>query len=303
MADARRFPRLELPFAVVGAAAGFLSTGLLCNPLVDVLPRHRQPMAVITAAVVAALTGFVVRRLCVRKPLRYELDEPHPLERAPWDRAGVHLGVIVLAGALIGSIVGATCNCRHGATRGFAGGAICALVFVPVVLAVLAAARSAQRARLGTLVAGSDRRAVWSILATALAVTTLEALPDWHYLRSPPWVAWSMVALASLGVLAVFAIDRRAARLVERAVADLSCVPEVHGEATSMVDLGLGEEVGAHVARSQVAYRDRDRVIDLVRGDPSLVRVAMARAQRRALASCALIAVVLSLHAVALAPF
>ena len=57
------------------------------------------------------------------------------------------------------------------------GGALCAVVFLPVCLVVIGAARRAQRARLGSIVAGSDRRTVWGILAIPFSsVTTPEAL-------------------------------------------------------------------------------------------------------------------------------
>lgn len=298
MADARRFPRLELPFAIAGAAAGFLSAGLLANPRVNLLWRDQQPIAVIAAAIVASVTGHAIRRLCIRKKLTYELDDPDPLERGPRDRALIHGALIVLAGALVGAIVGAACGCPDGAAFGILSGAACALVFVPVGLAVVAAARSAQRARLGTLVAGSDRRAVWSILSTALAVTTLEALPDWQAAPSPPWPACAIAIIAGAVVLGTFAFDARASRVVEGTLAGLSAPPDTR-EVAPAIDLGLGDDVGAHVARGKVAYRDRDRVVDLVRGNPSLVRAAMSRTRLRALASFMIVTFVLALHALA----
>jgi hypothetical protein len=38
MADPSRFPQLALPFTLVGAAAGWLSAGLVNNPFLDSTP-------------------------------------------------------------------------------------------------------------------------------------------------------------------------------------------------------------------------------------------------------------------------
>ena len=127
-----------------------------------------------------------------------------------------------------------------GCINGFAS----AVVFVPVVLAVVRAARASQRARLGTLVAAVDRRAIWSILAAALALTTLEGTLDW------------------------FVADRRV------------------------------DAVGARIAPGASAYRDRERTLALVQGDPSEVRRAMDRALRRGSISTLIVGGVLVAHAI-----
>jgi hypothetical protein len=255
------------------------------------LPRHQEIGVTLSATLFAMLAALVIRHRCVGKREPYALDEPDPNVRPSSDDTNAHVVVLFIAGALAGSTSGALCFCKDGPLLGALGGTACAAVFVPVALAVIAAARRAQRARLGTVVANMDRRAVWSILAAALGVTTLEALPD----RGAILIA----LVAALVVFVVAWADERARSLAFSALVDLTASNEEISVAPIAIDLGLGEELGAHVKRSQVAYRDRDRVIDLVRGDPVVVRAAMGRARLRTMASIAILACVGVTHAIA----
>ena len=54
MAEASRFPHLALPFAIVGAAGGWLSANLVANPLVQ---RFRWDVRVHATLVAALLAG------------------------------------------------------------------------------------------------------------------------------------------------------------------------------------------------------------------------------------------------------
>ena len=299
MADARRFPRLGLPFALVGAAGGFLSVELLSSPRINAVPRNVQPVAVIAGAIIAAIVGVIARKMCVGRKYAYVLDEPDAMARASSDRDGAHTIVVLVAGALVGALVGAACNCSYAVPLGAIGGLASSIVFLPVVIAVLRSARNAQRARLGTLVAQADRRAVWSVLATALALTTLEAVPDWLAGRAA-FVAVGIVIIALLIVGLAGLADLGARDIVLRQAAhDLaSAVPSFADEAPT-IDLGLGDDVAARVARGRTAYRDRDRAIALVRGDLSEVRQALTRAVGRTRVSTALVSAVLSAHTIA----
>jgi hypothetical protein len=298
MADARRFPRLELPFALVGAAGGFLSVELLSTRSLGAVPRELQPVAVIVGAMIATLVGTIVRKLCIGRKYAYVLDEPDAMSRATSDRNGVHAIVVLVGGALIGAIVGAALNCNRCIAMGALGGIVCSIAFLPVVIAVVRSARASQRARLGTLVARVDRRAVWSILATTLALTTLEAVPDWLS-ESDGYVAVSIACACGAVVLAVLLWDGRANGSARATLADLAAPPAFADEAAQTIDLGLGENVGARVARGVSAYRDRDRTLALVRGDPFEVRQAITRALVRGRASFAVISAVLGVHALA----
>jgi hypothetical protein len=78
MADASRFPELALPFAIVGASAGWLSAGLLANPFVGATHGGKQILAALCAMGVAAATGAFLTRRCVGRRYSYELDAPDP---------------------------------------------------------------------------------------------------------------------------------------------------------------------------------------------------------------------------------
>ena len=298
MADARRFPRLELPFALVGAAAGFLSIELMSTPRIMAVPRDVQPVAVVAGAIVAAIVGLVARKLCVGRSYAYGIDEPEAMSRPTSDRDGIHAIIVLVAGAIVGAIVGFACNCDYGTPAGAVNGLVCSIVFLPVAIVVLRSARSAQRARLGTLVARADYRAVWSVLATALALTTLEAVPDWLARRDGS-VALAIACACAAVVLGALFSDRRANGTASETLTDLSAPSPFVDEAPVAIDLGLGDGVGARIARGQSAYRDRDRTLALVRGDPFEVRTAMKRALVRGRASILLVSMVLGVHAIA----
>jgi hypothetical protein len=292
MADASRFPHLALPFAIVGAAGGWLSAGLVATPLLQRAERNQGTAAVLSAGL-AALMGVVIRSWCLGRPEAFRFDTPEPEPEPDRARSDVwwrHAAAVLAAGTLSGVGVAVVCRAYGGAKMGAAGGLACALAFVPVCLAVIAAARRAQRARLGSLVAGSDRRAVWGILATALAVATLEAAPDWPAaaagISPAPWAATGMLGAAALVIAAVLAVDLRARRRAREALRE-GLVPqdarEVEAADTRIprLDLGLGDDIGAQIARTSAAYRGRDRTVALVRGDADQALATLGRAARR----------------------
>src|SRR5690348_11891666 len=61
-----RMPELALPFALVGAAGGWISAGFLANPLIRAIPTGQQGAAALSAAAVAALVGKALTHWCVR---------------------------------------------------------------------------------------------------------------------------------------------------------------------------------------------------------------------------------------------
>jgi hypothetical protein len=303
MADASRFPRLAPPFAVVGAAAGWLSAALLGNPILGF--SVNRPLTALVAAALAALTGVIVKRLCVGRRYWYEIGDPDPDVRPRTDVWPLHAVVMIAAGAGTGALVGTLDKAVGHPGECAASGAVCALAFVPVGLAVIAAARRAQRARLGSIVADSDRRAVWGILAATLAVTTLEALPDWAAALEgdgrAPWAAPGMLLAAGAATLWILRADRRAQGEAREATREglTAREPEEIGPVdpgVGRVDLGLGDEVQARLARGAAAYRHRERTVALVQGSPEHAFAALARAARRGAASLAVIGAVGALH-------
>jgi len=311
MADGSRFPKLAPPFAIAGAAAGWLSAGLLSHPLLGVTYDEVKPLAALGTTVIGAVTGVLLKRLCLGWKYSYEL-EPTP-EFRPWtDAIGYHVIVLLLAGAAAGALVAALDAANGGTLGGAASGAVSAILFLPVCLLVLASARRAQRARLGSIVAGSDRRAVWGILAAALATATLLAAIDWPAARlaeveKPLPVVFILCGTVAV-TLVVLALDLRA---LKRALAALApglsngedCATPLVDPFVPRVDLGLGDDLASRLARSATAYRGRARAVALVQGTPELALFALHRAIRRSVAGLALMGVIMGAHGFAQSRF
>src|SRR5262249_40198917 len=158
------------PFALVGAAAGWLSAGFLANPIVAVTVGREQVSAALCSSIIGALVGAWLTHACERERKRALLELRAPREQT---ESGVlrALAFELVCSVVIGGAVGGACVgglSRHsigGAGSGAVNGALCAIAFLPVCTLVLSAALRAQRARLGSIVAAADRRAVWGILA------------------------------------------------------------------------------------------------------------------------------------------
>lgn len=305
MAQPDRFPSLALPFAIVGACAGWLSAGLLANPILYMTKPGKQPIAAFVAMALTAAAGVLIRRWCIPKRYAYELDVPAPDARPPTDSWARHVITVLVTGTLTGTLIAVACDTYRGPLGGAASGLACAVAFVPVCAAVIVTARRAQRARLGSIVAASDRGAVWVILMTALAAATLEALPDWPAAlageRDLPTPALYMTLYCGVVLLAAVADDllalRRARRalgqgLVERDPSELGSVEP----GVPRVDLGLGDGAHAKVTRSAAAYRGRDRTLALVQGSPEQALSALRAGLRRTGIGLAVVAMALFAH-------
>lgn len=289
MADASRFPRLAPPFAIVGAAAGWLSAGLVQHPLRYAPNGDFRILAALVAMSFGAGTGALLRRFCVGKRYAWEFDPPDPEARAPLDSWHVHVLTILVAAGAAGATVMVLWKEAHRAPVAALFGLLCALPFLPVCAAVLSAARRAQRGRLGSLVAGADHRAVWGILAITLLIASLEGLPDWTAPRSgwsgPEPVAVLWIALV-VCIATVFAADFSAHRRAQQAILRPLVRHEaddgnIDAEAAPRLDLGLGNDLHAHLHRGAAAYRTRDRALALVQGDPARAVAALRRALQR----------------------
>lgn len=307
MADASRFPHLALPFALVGAAGGWLSAGLVEHPVIFVASSELRLGTGLVAGGLGLVIGALLRRWCVRRQYPWEVDVPDPEERLASDSWLRHVPVILAGGAAAGSFFAVTS--RYCAVEvGILGGLLCTLPFLPVCAAVLSAARRAQRARLGSIVAGSDRRAVWGILATALLVCTLEALPDWPAPRggpvSGPAVALGLLVAAITCIALVLAADLGAWRRANRALSaglgrHEGGDPDLEDDTVARLDLGLGEGLLAKVSRTNAVYRARNRTLELVKGDPEQALGALRRAVRRGVIGLGIAGAVCAAHGMA----
>ncbi|MDC3983994.1 hypothetical protein [Polyangium jinanense] len=312
MADGSRFPRLAPPFAITGAAAGWLSAGLLSNPLLGVTYGEIKPLAALGTMLIAAVTGVLLKKLCLGWRYSYEIETPNAETRPTSDRTGYHVLVVLLAGAAAGAMVASLDHASDGTLGGAASGVFSAILFLPVCLLILSSARRAQRARLGSIVAGSDRRAVWGILAAALSAATLLAALDWPAAHleetEKPIPALFILLATALVTLVVLAADLRALKRAQTALA-----PGLEAEndgpaplvdlAVPRVDLGLGDDLASRLARSAAAYRGRDRAVELVQGNPEQALGALRRAVRRGVTSLALMGVILGAHGLAQSSF
>jgi hypothetical protein len=292
-------PALVLPFAVVGGAAGWLTAGFLRNPFVAILDHGTEVVSAAIAAGVAAVVGWVLSRLC-EPPVPWEL--PH----LNWVRLVI---AVVVGGGATGILVGGfERTAGLGALASGLSGALAGVAFVPVCALVVAAARRAQRARLGSLVAGSDRRAVWGILASALGAMTAAAALDWPFVGrpfhdvKPPLAAVAVLAAAGFVVAVLFVADVFALRRMRLDGLEARDAEAVAGAETAQrLDLGLGEGLLVGLAQAgAAAYRSQERVRSLVIGDPNESRAALRRALVRGAAGLAAIAIAAGMHVAAL---
>ena len=293
-----RMPRLVYPFAIVGAAAGWLAATLLDNPIADATPNHAAGRAALCSAAIAAGLGLLLQRRCVPRVAFASLT-------GMWTQVVIFVG---LGGTLSGAITGwLAFENERGTTSGALAGLGAALGFLPVCVLVIAAARRAARARLGSLVAAADRRELWALMASALAVTTATAFPDWMA-QETPIVALSLAVAALTAIVALGAFDLRAALVVRRASgrADRMEIRERAAEEAEgslpALDLGLGDEVRASLARSAAAYRGRDRASSLLLGSLDEARAAVRRALVKKALAAAVAALALAGHALAARP-
>lgn len=304
MADAARFPHLALPFAIVGAAGGWLSAGLVQQPLLSEMDVSFRLVTAGVAAVFGFATGLLLRRWCVGRRYSFQIDSPDPELRPASDTWVRHLPTLWLAGTLTGGIacsVSRMCTASFGAL----GGLLCTLPFLPICAAVLSTARRAQRARQGSIVAGADRRAVYGILAVALLIATLEGLPDdpapattWLEGPLPGLALFAMSTICILFILVADALALRKARsLVVPGLARKDEVdPGLERDDAARFDLGLGKDIHARLAKSTSAYRGRERALALILGDPERAVATLQRAVRRGVLAFAVTPFVLGAH-------
>ncbi|MEP7126590.1 MAG: hypothetical protein ABJE95_37005 [Byssovorax sp.] len=305
MSEYARMPQIAYPFAVFGAAAGWLAAGFLCTPVVDLTHGHSEQWLTAGCSLgIAALLGRYLTRSVVHAPV---FADP----AATWFRLVV---AQVLGGALSGALVGGFIwgNERALSSGGFAG-ALAGMAFLPIGALVVVSAKRAARARMGSIVAASDRRAMWGILAAALAGATLLALPDWPASMpgslATPWAALVMTLACGLLTVGLLVADLEALTRVRRLEGEASSMevrePSIEArddDPEPEVDFGLGAGVLARTARGAAAYRARDRATALLLGSAAEARGALRRGVRRDAFGIAIVIAALALHALAAGP-
>ncbi len=280
---ALRFPSLVLPFAVLGGAVGWAATNLLENPLVSIAMYASPIVAAFTGAIAASLVGLAMTAWARRQPGRDDA----------WIRP-VRLRMRLVAGVVLsgfgaGAFVGGITRLHGGLWSGAVCGGITAVFALPLISAVFAAGVRAQRARLGSIVAAADGRAIWAMCGGALVVPALATALDW-----PMWTAgrgdapWPglLMTMGAIGLLiGVVARDRAA-------LADLDVAASGTREATRdpsidapKIDLGLGEGLAARYAATASAYRGGEREEMVLVGSVREAASALRRARTRSLSA------------------
>jgi hypothetical protein len=290
-----RVPRLGLPFAVVGLAAGWLSARAVSSPLFDPPVRGISwGRAAITASVAGAILGVLCRRWC-RRSVSFA-GQP-----IPWHLVFV---LVELVGAVTGAIVGAEAHSRHPFAEGTAISLCCAVPVFPVVALVIVAAQRAARARLGSIVAAADRRTVWAVLFAGVAPLTLPAIAEWlpgrYILIIPPVLEIGIAVVAFLVVTGCVLFDLAARARLRRIVGSLGSlepIADVDGAplAARRTDVGLGSGARARVHVPE-HYRRGPEVMALVIGQPEEADRALATVVRHGWVRLMLVALVLAAH-------
>ncbi len=212
------------------------------------------------------------------------------------------LWAIVVAGVVNGMTIGLVAG-PAGMIVGAAFGAVFALPFVPALAVVLIAANRVGRARAGSVVALSDRRAVWAATAAVIAVALQlgsglpgEAAPDLERLVAAMGFAvvagLCMVDAVVMARVLKLPRERSGAgdEVAERIAAEIEATGAMaagedgeraercagRGKGTGeRIDLGLGDEVQVEVVRPTHAYRGAQQIARVVRGDRERAAAAL----------------------------
>jgi hypothetical protein len=189
---------------------------------------------------------------------------------------------------------------EHRLGAGAFGGMLSAMLLVPVGMRLVAAQSRAEEARPGSIVARTERRAVMSLLAAAIAGLTLPAMPaaiaavEGH--SKPSHDALLITAAAAALGLGVLLVDFVASIRVRRLDARIA---QGEGPATD-VDFGLGDDVASRI-EAGAAYRSARTVTPSV-GDPLQAQGALRRSLTRGAVVVGLIELVALGHGLARDP-
>lgn len=256
---------LVLPFALLGLCGGWMATFELL--------AEGWPLLVSTP-LCAGLLGAWLRTPAQRGIARVAISTL---------LAGLLNGILCLF--LLGGVGG------HLSLLGcipFAGyfGLLFSLPFVPATVAVAVVARRVGRAREGSLLDGADRRAVWRTVATVIALGAMlmsaspaaHELPGLLALHAPRRNGLLELTLTmTLGALALVAFDGRAMARLQRWIARAGKERDpMRLISAPTLDLGIGDQLFEEVAPARGPYREADRVLAVVRGNPGQARAALA---------------------------
>jgi hypothetical protein len=256
-----------VPFAALGLLGGIL-TATFFDALGSSIGRLVMGVTPITAGLLGAAVGAVRRR---------------------WAVATILLGMI--AGVLNGTVIGLieSASGHHIVEMGFGAwlGVWCAPGFLPPLVVIAWAARRVGRARLGSLIDGIDRRAVWCAVAWTAVACTL-----WLRLSgsvSGTQLSQRLVIVGGIGAAALLYLlwnlgrDLTALARAEEAVRLASLLknvvpaPAEAARSRHYVDLGLGDEQH-HQIDDGTLYRTAPSIQLVLAGSPAEAKRVTRRA-------------------------
>ncbi|WP_437592251.1 hypothetical protein [Sorangium sp. So ce1000] len=319
---------LVFPCGAIGLVGGWLTADFL--DMTELVPRCL--LAGVTPIVAALLGHYLTARIggvwsdgALTSSAGEVSMSGAPWVDAPgkWTRRGpivagtLALWAIVVAGVVNGMALGLVAG-PAGMVIGAAFGAVFALPFVPALAVVLVAANRVGRARAGSIVALSDRRAVWAATAAVIAVA-LQLGAGLHGASAPDvGRVVSMMAFAVVGALCVIdavemtrvlklpreragageEIAERIAAEIEAGATEAMGAGEDGGARSAAraagrgtgerIDLGLGDEVQVEVVRPTHAYRGAPQIARVVRGNRELAAAALRAGLLRGAAALAI---------------
>jgi hypothetical protein len=199
--------------------------------------------------------------------------------------------VTVVAGAVSGGLVGLFTWGPEGVAKFTLGGGVVALAFVPSCLVVFDAAKRAGRARLGSLVAATDRRTVFSTVLAGIAFAGATAVPAVLSANTSdslaPLAQVGLSVLASLGatigIVVLSRRDRRDRASLESLAKDSAWLERASDDeqapvAENAVDLGLGAD---RWSKGDGHYRSSGRADVVLKGSIAQATEAFEECARR----------------------
>jgi hypothetical protein len=294
--------KLALPFGAIGFVGGWLTADMFGLRGDEI----RWLLGIVTPISAAVLGACLTARIGGGRGEAARFSAEAGGRAGSWTRQPplvaslLVLGAIVLAGIANGATIGMVLLPPVGAIVGAIYGAMCALPFIPALGLVLLAANRVGRARAGSIVAASDRRAVWTATATAIAVAGLAGRALFSRTVAPDLVlvaaGISCAVLAAMFVADGVALTRvrtmpPAELAADEVGAPLGLTAEelaARGSAgldagrREEIDLGLGDEVRVEVVTPTHAYRGVQRIARVVRGDREGAAAALRAGMMRA---------------------
>jgi hypothetical protein len=300
METAQRIPPVVIPFAMVGLGAGWLAAGLVRT--LGSAVTEAQPVAAACGAVAGVILGALVTSRA--RKLTWVEQPRSVMGYLFWLLPLAVMCAAAITAALVGSPAPLALE------TGLAVGVPTAVVVLPICRLVLNAAIRATRARMGSIVAASDRRAILRYTLAPLGVCTALGAVDWPAIAThivhPPWISLAMAAGTLGGLLALVAADARALRrlnaIARQRESDAEPLHTTPGRSIERIDFGVGDDIREELKAGGPAYRSRGQVARLLLGDADMAVAALQKAIRGGIAATVLGAAGLAAHFVAPTP-